>query len=116
MDIMKKMEEERKAQKRNEELDKVEKSGPVFALQWLRSAYHTQSKSADHILELLHELRGCYLSVVPGKLSVREGQLLNVCRICREPYGTSMPFILNYGEEFAHQSCLLINGIEDKPQ
>lgn len=39
-------------------------------------------------------------------LTVKQAQLLGVCRICMLPDGSKMPLVLNYGKEHAHQQCL----------
>lgn len=88
----------------NKQLDDVIATGHEFAIGWLRGAFHTHKSGMAHVLAEFNELRQLYLSAVTRPLTVREGQLLNVCRICRKKYGA--PFVLNYGKEFACQSCV----------
>lgn len=46
------------------------------------------------------------LDILNGKseLALNDYKTLGVCRICRKPY--SAPFVLNYGDEYAHSGCL----------
>ncbi len=87
-------------------LNEVETYGKDFAIDWLRSAFYTHKSQIDYLLKDFRELRELYLDHVLHPLSVHEAQLLNVCRICRKDPKVLMPFLLSFGEEFAHQSCL----------
>lgn len=41
-------------------------------------------------------------------LTVNEAHLFDVCRVCKKPAGArpNDPFVLHYGDEYAHKSCL----------
>lgn len=89
----------------NKEIDEVISKGLEQAIGWLRGAFHVHKHQIDHLLRDLRELRRLYLLNTNHTLSVHEAQLLSVCRICRGEK-ISAPFVLNYGEEYAHQDCL----------
>jgi len=88
----------------NQKLDTVLSVGPDFAINWLRSAYHTHQDQLDSLLKKHRELQALFLTNVTRQLTVKEAQLTGVCRICRGE--ASAPFLLSYGEEFAHVKCL----------
>jgi hypothetical protein len=88
----------------NDRIDEVERYGTKEALSWLRSAYHTHEEGILELRARIADLRALLQQHHRGLLTVREAQLLDVCRICRGPSGA--PFTLNYGEEFAHDQCL----------
>lgn len=104
--------EQRKMEEAKRTLDQVEKSGPMFTLYWLRSAYHTHESQIEHLLKELQELRQLFLDNVKRSLTVREAQLTNVCRICRKSFSDYRDerekgtFLLNFGAEFVHEYCV----------
>jgi hypothetical protein len=81
-------------------------------LSWLRGDYVRAEGSLVTVLQTLRELRAVVLAWPETQcraLTVREAQLLNVCRVCQGPPLPSRPgrsFVLNFGEEFAHDDCL----------
>ena len=89
-------------------LDAVIAGGMDKAISWLRGAYLTHEEQKAKLLADLNELRALYLANNNRPLSVREGQLLGVCRICRKRHSAEPgnAFIMNFGEEFSHQKCL----------
>lgn len=55
----------------------------------------------------------------PNWLTVKEAQEKRVCRICQvddRPYPPHNPFILNYGEEYAHLQCLEAEDLPTAPR
>lgn len=89
----------------NRQVDEVMASNPAFALTWLRGALLSTARAKAELLADYQELKELHLKGRgPGLLSVREAQLCDACRICRRP--CSAPFVLNFGEEYAHQACL----------
>lgn len=94
----------------NRQLDRVIAYGPDQAVSWLRAAFHSHERQVEDLREGLAELRAMLLAEIgPRPLTVREAQKCNVCRVCRGPSGASIEtgaFVLNYGEEFAHEKCL----------
>ena len=98
-------------------LDSVTAEGTDFALSWLRAAYITHEEQKARLLADLAELRSLYLANVSGPLSVREAQLLHVCRVCRRPWlaGDKGNLVLNHGREHAHERCLAEAGESNGP-
>ena len=94
----------------NEKIDHALSYGQQAGIDWLRGAFHTHTNQIESLKEKLNELRTLYLVRLENRLSVREAQLLRVCRICRKkdhPINADTgSFILNFGDEFAHQKCL----------
>ncbi len=52
------------------------------------------------------ELKSLLLANTLRRLTVREAQLCRVCRLCRRPVEAEDVFVLNFGQEFAHEVCL----------
>jgi hypothetical protein len=91
---------------------------------WIQNHYKFLSerleKDADFLREKLKEIRN-FTKNIPGfkelALSVKEAQLMGVCRFCKENDlprvvdGKNDPFVLDYGVEYAHKSCLKQNQI-----
>jgi len=98
----------------NEQIERVLKYGDKEALKWLRAAYHTHEDQLAHMRAKMKELRAACLARMTGTLSVKEAQLLNVCRVCRGSYQAKGVFVFNYGEEFAHQKCLETTTVPDE--
>jgi hypothetical protein len=69
----------------------------------------------ESLQEKMGELRE-FAKSIPGyenlQLTLEQAKLMHVCRICKKPDRPLTidnkidPFILNYGEEYAHKSCL----------
>jgi hypothetical protein len=91
-------------EKWNRELDAVVAQGPGQSIPWLRGAFHTHERQIADLLGEMNELRALYLARVTGLLTVREAQLLRACRVCRD--SDQGPMTFNFGEEYAHTSCL----------
>lgn len=85
-------------------LDEVERMGQERAVQWYRAAYHSHNTTKRLTDARYLELVNLLLANVTRPLTVREAQLCGVCRVCRTK--VTAPFVLNYGAEFAHESCL----------
>lgn len=48
--------------------------------------------------------RFCLSLITPETvLTVEQARLLDICRVCHGPFET--PFIVNYGQEYAHEKC-----------
>lgn len=93
----------------NRKIDEVLAHGEAIAVEWLRGAFHTHESWLAHILAEFRELRQLFLANVTRPLTIREAQLLDVCRVCRYRAALgaeSSAFVLNYGKEHAHQLCL----------
>lgn len=78
---------------------------------WLKGAFFSHSSAVQCLRARLNAVRGLALSWAPPghKLTVEEARMLNVCRLCHLaplPTPEGGPFVLKYGEEFAHQKCL----------
>ncbi len=95
---------ERELQEVKTQLEQVESYGTDFALGWLRGAFYSHKEREKHFKAEIAEFRLLLLAATGRRLTVREAQLCNVCRICRQ--GPGAPFVLNYGKEFAHPGCL----------
>jgi hypothetical protein len=87
-------------------LDAVRDQCPTLEswIDWLRGAYVSHESREAYLRGLAGELRAMAMSSIGRRLTVREARLLNVCRICRGE--VKSPFLLNYGQEFAHQFCV----------
>lgn len=48
---------------------------------------------------------GCYFNDKRYPLVLEVAKALKVCRFCRSPERPGDPFVLNFGKEYAHQSC-----------
>ena len=80
----------------------------------LRGACHSHVRREAEFRETIRELVEVLLANVARPLTVREAQLCRVCRICRCRAGVPCQchggdpgsFVMNYGEEFAHERCL----------
>jgi len=86
---------------------------------WIQNQHEFNSKRLERDLnslrDKLQELRD-FAKSIPGykdlQLTLEQAKLMHVCRICKEPDRPRTidnkvdPFKLNYGEEYAHESCL----------
>lgn len=80
-------------------------------LRWLRQAYCTDQMWHDAFRQRRKEFVALVLSwpeVAARPLTVKDAQMLGVCRVCRKP--AAAPFILNFGDEHACKTC-----VEPKP-
>lgn len=97
----------------NKQIDAVITYGTDYALGWLRGAFHTHENSINSLKEKLKELRELHIKDKEGSpLTVREAQLCNVCRYCKSKFlamDQKGYFLLNFGEEFAHEGCIKTN-------
>ena len=86
-------------------------------LPWLRQAFISDSQTVEVLRQEIRKLQEFTLSLVNKhniQLAVKDAQLLNCCRICKETYvkedgsfsRDKGSFILNFGTEFAHEKCL----------
>ena len=100
------MHDELRYKTRNAKIDHAFSFGHKAGVDWLRGDYHSQDDRAMRLLADLKELRAMYLAAVPDRpLTIREAQLLKVCRVCRQD-DRGGPFLFNFGEEYAHVACL----------
>lgn len=103
---------EEKTKELEEVLTQVEEVSIEDNIQWLKAAFLSQEQTIQILKDRKAELKECFLQrwgtdPKTANLSVREAQLLNVCRIClRNVSVAKTPLILNFGEEFAHELCL----------
>lgn len=74
--------------------------------QWLRDAHIHQEGTIAWLRQRIKILQAYAVANLhqPGPISLREARLLDVCRICLKPRG--IPFLLNYGDEYAHTACV----------
>lgn len=98
--------------------------GPA-ARQCLRRAYQDRNLLVKHI-DGLDDFR-CAAIRLRAKIqeaatcapfAVKQAQILKVCRFCGEDddaHGPGNPFIMNYGEEYAHQACMEAAGLTPLP-
>lgn len=93
-------------------LKEAETGNPTLEawIDWLKGAFYSHETQKASLLKTVAALRALALTSVGQRpLSVEEARLLNVCRICRgDPRAGSL--LLNYGAEYAHQSCLFERG------
>lgn len=63
-------------------------------------------KTIEELKNTIKKFRTLSVAILNGKtdLTLDDYRLLNVCRICHQPQ--SVPFKLNFGEEYAHTFCL----------
>lgn len=96
-------------------LDAVDALDPAAARAWYRSAFFSHEDAVERLREKIADLRRELLLALtrPVCLTVKQARLLDVCRVClqstnglRQSPGDSDALVLNYGEEFAHASCL----------
>lgn len=86
---------------------------------WIQNQYKfTCTRLEKDLISLREKLKETrdFAKNIPGfkdlQLSVKEAQLMKVCRICKEVDSPRTidnktdPFVMNYGEEYAHKSCL----------
>lgn len=103
------MRNEQQIAEANRQIDEALAHGKKAAISWLRRAYHAHENQIERLRGDFDELRALFLACIRRPLSVREAQLLRVCRVCRgpnDPKAPGDPFVLKYGDEHAHQSCL----------
>lgn len=86
---------------------------------WVENQYEFYCKRLEKDVEALRgrmkELRD-FAKSIPGyadlQLTLEQAKLMHVCRICKQSDKPRTldnkvdPFILKYGEEYAHESCL----------
>ena len=86
---------------------------------WVQNQYKfTCTRLEKDLISLRDKLKETrdFAKNIPGlkdlQLSVKEAQLMKVCRICKEVDfprtidNKTDPLVINYGEEYAHESCL----------
>lgn len=76
---------------------------PKNDLKWTIKRHEEVVESFNKHIDFLQKFA---LTLIPSdyELTVEQARFLDVCRICHKPQ--TAPFILNYGKEFAHESCL----------
>ena len=89
---------------------------------WIQNQYKYTcdrlEKNLNHLRDKIKNIQK-FTRNIPGfadlKLTLEEAKLLGVCRICKEVDSPRTidnkvdPFVLSYGEEYAHESCLRPN-------
>lgn len=83
--------------------------GQEQGIVWLRNAFHQHEEMVAELRKSNDELRRKFLGEVSRPLTVAEARACRVCRVCRQPSEASKElgaFVLNFGEEFAHERCL----------
>lgn len=95
-------------------LDNLIEPAPWIANQHKYQVKRLQ-KDIDSLLARMNQIRE-FAKSVPGygemELTVEQAKLMGVCRICKSVSHSRVfdnkpdPFVMNYGAEHAHQSCL----------
>lgn len=83
--------------------------GQEQGIVWLRNAFHQHEEAVAELRARKRELEGLFLAAVTRPLTVEEARACRVCRVCRRSSEASKElgaFVLNFGEEFAHEGCL----------
>ena len=83
---------------------------PQELSRWMQNAFITNQGTIAALRHRNKELRDMVLGwdevgFRPRRLTVEEAQMLHCCRICKGAYSGGN-WLLNYGEEFAHQTCV----------
>jgi hypothetical protein len=85
--------------------------GDAELLSWLKDCYATQEGAIAYLRASYQELTKHVLAwreTQQRQLTVKDARLLGCCRICRgADRATQGCFRLDYGEEHAHEDCLV---------
>ena len=81
---------------------------PQELSRWLEDAHVSNQGTIAALRQRNKELREMVLEwdeIRLKRLTVKEAQMLHCCRVCMGTY-SSGDWLLNYGEEFAHRTCV----------